>query len=425
MELDGGGSKGFLLPRVTQTEMAAMSNAANGTVVFNTSDASLYLRKSGAWQKLADGNGSGGFSLPYTGAHSLPAAYAFDLTNSAGTGGALAGRASGSGIGGYFTSASGPSLITGNGNVGIGTTTPAYPITLSSNANGFVQKGSNVELGTAVSAFAGYLKTFSNHPLHFATNNGPSQMVLGVDGSLGLGTALANSKLHVKAATDNLQLLENTTALANNVTALSYFKTGTSYTGAFGTVGTAANAARFGIWTGATGSAALLDERLSVLDNGNVGINNASPSQKLDVNGSARVTGNLQVNGTVTSAGTGSINLLPIAIGKIDYSGSKVSGSGNFTVQRLDDGKIKIVLTNQTNVYDDRNKYVVMLTAGYSWSRMLSAEIQPDNSILVRITEPHVTYWNKQCDGEAVSHITSGTFYEYNDAEFNFVIYKM
>lgn len=424
LELDGGGNKGFLMPRLDQTQMAALSNAPNGMVIYNTTDASLYLRKNSAWQKLAEGNGAGGFSLPYTGTHNLSAAYTFDLTNSSATGGALAGRAGGSGAGGFFTSASGPALLTGNGNVGIGLSTPAYPLTLASNSNGFVQKGSSVEVGTAVSAFAGYLKTFTNHPLHFATNNGPSQMVLSVDGSLALGTALPFSKLHIKAATDNLQLLENANTLASDVQAMTYFKTGASYTGAIGTVGTSSTAARLGFWTSATSSPALLDERLSIADNGNVGINNSSPSQKLDVNGSARVTGSLQVNGSLTNHGTGSANLLPIAIGKVDFTGSVLGGTGNFTVQQVSAGQIKIVLTNQSNVYNDKNKYIVMLSSN-TWARMLSSDIQSDNSILVEIVKPHISYGNKSCDCGTVSLITSTEAAESSNGAFSFTVYKM
>jgi hypothetical protein len=102
-------------------------------------------------------------------------------------------------------------------NVGIGTTTPAYPLTVFSSATGIVQQGPNVEIGFGVSAFAGYLRTLTNHPLHFATNNGPSQMVLSTTGELGLGSPLPNAKLHMVGNNSNMILMDNTAALGVGV----------------------------------------------------------------------------------------------------------------------------------------------------------------------------------------------------------------
>ena len=45
------------------------------------------------------------------------------------------------------------------------------------------------------------------------------------------------------------------------------------------------------------------DNRLTILNNGNIGISNSAPSYKLDVNGDLNFTGNLRNNGTIVSAG--------------------------------------------------------------------------------------------------------------------------
>ena len=45
-------------------------------------------------------------------------------------------------------------------------------------------------------------------------------------------------------------------------------------------------------------------ERMVILNNGDVGIGDTSPSYKLDVNGDINCTGNFRVNGTVFSGGS-------------------------------------------------------------------------------------------------------------------------
>jgi len=68
-----------------------------------------------------------------------------------------------------------------------------------------------------------------------------------------------------------------------------YFKTGNFYTGALKTIGTSPVAARLGLFTYAVGNPTALLERMSITDNGNVGIGTNSPGYLLDVNGRMRV----------------------------------------------------------------------------------------------------------------------------------------
>lgn len=78
--------------------------------------------------------------------------------------------------------------------VGIGTNTPAYPLTVmgAAQGKGIVQKSGDVEIGFYTSTNAAYLQTWSNHPLYFSTNNGSPQMTLN---SIGLGVGLGDNKL--------------------------------------------------------------------------------------------------------------------------------------------------------------------------------------------------------------------------------------
>ena len=47
-----GNTKGFLPPRLTQSEMNAIANAAKGLIVFNTTDSLLYMRRDTGWVAL-------------------------------------------------------------------------------------------------------------------------------------------------------------------------------------------------------------------------------------------------------------------------------------------------------------------------------------------------------------------------------------
>ena len=235
LELDGSGGKGLLLPRVTNTQMNNM-NAPDGMIVFNSTNGTIYLRKSNSWHVVAANNNAGGFSLPNTSTHTADNGYVLDVTNNSvnGVNGGIKGSSSTSGygvhgssftgIGGYFTSSIGPALVAGTGNVGIGTAMPSAKF-------------------------------------HLAVNNGYQH------------------------------LLENTNPLGVGVPVRTIFKTGDYFTGAIGTTGSSAVLARMSFLTGATTSGPNnLWERMSILNNGNVGINTTVPLSKLEINGKTRLT---------------------------------------------------------------------------------------------------------------------------------------
>lgn len=128
LELDGGTNKGLLLPRISNPQMAALSSAPDGLMIYNTTDNSIYIRKIGAWRKITDAlDGSGGLILPYTGAASATAGNNVFKIQNTGAGNGIMGEALGTGAGGFFNSVSGAALITGTGNVGIGTTQTYSP----------------------------------------------------------------------------------------------------------------------------------------------------------------------------------------------------------------------------------------------------------------------------------------------------------
>ena len=86
--------------------------------------------------------------------------------------------------------------------VGIGTTTPNYPLTIKTNGIGFTQTSADglTQIGTYVGGTGAFLQTNTDHPLRFATNNGSVQMSLYTNGSLGVGTSeTPTARLEVKS----------------------------------------------------------------------------------------------------------------------------------------------------------------------------------------------------------------------------------
>lgn len=112
-------------------------------------------------------------------------------------------------------------------------------------------------------------------------------------GNVGVGTDTPNSKLTIRHNFSNLLSLQNTSALGSGVTNSISFG-GTNYTtGVISTIGTSTSAARMGFLTGYsfTGGISSLQERLSIANNGNVGVGQTNPQSTLDVGGSIRFSG--------------------------------------------------------------------------------------------------------------------------------------
>jgi|GEM_PF-2302704 len=95
--------------------------------------------------------------------------------------------------------------------------------------------------------------------------------------NVGIGTATPDYRLHVFHPGSSLLKLENSVPLANAVTNDFFFKTGTLFTGGIRTVGTGPSSARLGFFTKSSATESGLLERLSILNNGDIGIGNTLP----------------------------------------------------------------------------------------------------------------------------------------------------
>jgi hypothetical protein len=89
-------------------------------------------------------------------------------------------------------------------------------------------------------------------------------------------------------------------------------------------------------------------EKMRILANGNVGINDTSPSEKLEVVGNIKTSGNINLTGEVNRPSTGSANMIPIVYGNVSAAGGIIGGTGNFTVSKLVTGVYEIAVTGET-----------------------------------------------------------------------------
>ncbi len=107
-------------------------------------------------------------------------------------------------------------------------------------------------------------------------------------------------------------------------------------------------------------------ERMRILANGNVGINDTSPSEKLEVVGNIKTSGNVNLSGEVNRPSTGTANMIPIAYGNVSAAGGILGGTSNFTVNKLaaTNGIYEITITGESSWGTSNHFYsVVSLSA--------------------------------------------------------------
>jgi hypothetical protein len=171
------------------------------------------------------------------------------------------------------------------------------------------------------------------------------------NGMVGIGTSTPLGKLHVRDDQQYVLVMDNSTPLDDDVRTDMIFKTGTKYTGGIATIGTGSVSARMGLFTYATGSAGLLKERMSILDNGNIGINTINPAAKLDVIGKTKITqaagdnAALEITGGIIVSGANKVAF-------VRTIGAGESGTNNVIIDHImcnGDPNAILMVTAQSN----------------------------------------------------------------------------
>ena len=133
-------TKGFLTPRMTLAQRNAIASPAVGLLIFQTNSTVGYYYYNGAgWSQLGAGGGSSYWSL------------------------------------------NGNNIFNSNtGNVGIGTNTPVYPLTIQTpiNTTGWMHIGGadSIMIGEAIGGVSAAIGTFSNHALRLVAGPGSGKM---------------------------------------------------------------------------------------------------------------------------------------------------------------------------------------------------------------------------------------------------------
>ncbi|MEI2739459.1 MAG: hypothetical protein V9F01_11820 [Chitinophagaceae bacterium] len=259
----GFGTKGLLLPRVTDASMNAMPSPVSGMLLYNANLGRSYMYV-GSWKKvMLEGDP---FSLPYSGVGNTTSIL-FSVTQN--------------GLGPAATAIFGNNSQNGRGVFGY------------SDSGEGISGGSNTGTGGSFSSISGRAITGTGD-VWLNRSNGKTMI-----GNL----SSANMQLHIFHASDTALLqLDNNTALANGTNVGAYFKNGSWFTGAIKTIGTGTNVARMGFYTFAATDQNGLLERMTILDNGNVGIGTNNPTTKLEVGGTVKITGGSPGSGKVLTS---------------------------------------------------------------------------------------------------------------------------
>ena len=325
LELEGT-QKGLLLPRVTTaTDLAVMSGAPEGMIVYFIPDASLYIKQSSSWAKLTGNWATAGTHI-------------------------------------YNENA---------GNVGIGNNNPVHgKLEVSSfvgNVAGMFGNGTN----SGISLNGGFPEVGFNY--YF---NGSNKAIApGYAGVMGLNPL--NGDLYI--------------GNFNNNQAPTPFTDIPGYA-----------------------------DRMILKQNGNLGIG-LSPTEKLDV------SGNIKLTGEVNKSSTGAANLLPFAYGKIQFDGVITGGTGNFSVTKTGTGGYEITLTGESNVYANQALYMVQVTVESTTTKMAAVDFKVNNNIQVRTAQPRLNYSNFGCSScsQVFSYINSLFASQDEDNTFSFLVYKL
>jgi len=123
-----------------------------------------------------------------------------------------------------------------------------------------------------------------------------------------------------------------------------------------------------------------------------VGIGTTAPTEKLEI------VGTLKLSGEINNSSTGTANLLPIAFGTISTAGNILSGSGNYSVTRTATGSYTIDITDHSYGFSTYSTIVTAVAGPF-----VASTNSASGNLLVRL------------------YNLSGVL---SDGNFHFVVYK-
>jgi hypothetical protein len=185
--------------------------------------------------------------------------------------------------------------ITGQGKVGIGNFAPQAPLSFSNlEGNKILLKGDTISgygLGVKNNTMRLHTATSATDiAFGHGTNNSFAELMrIKGNGQVSIGSWFPLAQLHCATPNDMLMILENENALNSDVSSRLFFKSGDRFTGAIATTGTSPTEAKLGFFTFAAAGPYALAERMTILNNGNIGISNPNPTSKLHILGKTQI----------------------------------------------------------------------------------------------------------------------------------------
>lgn len=170
---------------------------------------------------------------------------------------------------------------------------------------------------------------------------------------LGIATHIPEGRLQINhyATTTNPTLrLMDSSATAGPIIHFGRTTTGLQYWQMRSIIGTSAGNCFFDFATTA-------GVAMTIRGDGYLGVGNFNPAERLDVQGNAKIRGELQ------GPNTGSANLMPICYGQVAAAGSISNGSGNFTVSRSSVGVYTITISGENFLYTNYTTVVTPATS--------------------------------------------------------------
>ena len=348
----GGTPRGFMMPSLITSDRDAIPSPLDGLMIYNETDHEFnyYNGLASAWQKIGDGSTAGN-GLTLTGS-TLDLGGTMSLTNTVFQGSA-------DNMFNIQSSAAAQNTKAGLHfkmfQSAVGTQYEIFARKSDATANSgqsdllitkeFSTAGGNIELmkidnTTNNIVFNGAKTTASSYGNVVIPN-----------GNVGIGTATPSgtAQLHVLAPSGNLRArFETGGGTLGPYLSLTHSGGREYIIGSTGS-GNGVGANKFEIQ-----DATLSQTRLVIDPNGQVGIGITSPSAKLDVIG-----GDINTNGEIHRTATGSANMVPIAYGSVNSSGTIQASSGNISVNVIGFGDHEIVISGES--YSD-NGYITTVT---------------------------------------------------------------
>jgi hypothetical protein len=88
-------------------------------------------------------------------------------------------------------------------------------------------------------------------------------------------------------------------------------------------------------------------------------------------------------------------------------------------------GKYRLTVIGEPNLYANRTDYIVQVSAeANAFAYMVNYDIQPDNTVVIELHRPRISYTNNSCSCETFSYITNPKAQENGDGNFSFIITK-